>query len=62
MKILIEKEDSMPATKQQIRKFIVDNNLNSVAYVYSLLKGIYYELTLYMDLWNNEILAHGNGD
>lgn len=21
-------------------------------------KGIYYELTLYMDLWNNEILAH----
>lgn len=22
------------------------------------LKGIYYELTLYMDLWNNEIVAH----
>ena len=22
------------------------------------LKGIYYELTLYMDLWNNEILSH----
>ena len=21
-------------------------------------KGIYYELTLYMDLWNNEIVAH----
>jgi transposase InsO family protein len=21
-------------------------------------KGIYYELTLYMDLWNNELLAH----
>ncbi len=21
-------------------------------------KGIYYELTLYMDLWNNEILSH----
>ena len=21
-------------------------------------KGVYYELTLYMDLWNNEILAH----
>ena len=21
-------------------------------------KGIYYELTLYMDLWNNEILCH----
>lgn len=21
-------------------------------------KGIYYELTLYMDMWNNEILAH----
>lgn len=21
-------------------------------------KGIYYELTMYMDLWNNEILAH----
>lgn len=21
-------------------------------------KGIYYELTLYMNLWNNEILAH----
>ncbi len=20
--------------------------------------GIYYELTLYMDLWNNEIVAH----
>lgn len=23
-----------------------------------LVKGIYYELTLYMDLWNNEILSH----
>ncbi len=22
-------------------------------------KGIYYELTLYMDLWNNEIVGHG---
>ena len=22
------------------------------------LKGIYYELTLYMDLWNNEILSY----
>lgn len=22
------------------------------------LKGVYYELTLYMDLWNNEILTH----
>ena len=22
-------------------------------------KGTYYELTLYMDLWNNEIVAHG---
>ena len=22
------------------------------------LKGIYYELTLYMDIWNNEILTH----
>ena len=22
------------------------------------LKGVYYELTLYMDLWNNEILSH----
>ena len=22
------------------------------------LKGIYYELTLYMDLWNNEIPSH----
>lgn len=22
-------------------------------------KGIYYELTLYMDLWNNEIVSHG---
>lgn len=22
------------------------------------IKGIYYELTLYMDLWNNEILSH----
>ena len=22
------------------------------------LKGIYYELTLYMDLWNNEILTY----
>lgn len=21
-------------------------------------KGIYYELTIYMDLWNNEILSH----
>ena len=21
-------------------------------------KGVYYELTLYMDLWNNEILTH----
>ena len=21
-------------------------------------KGIYYELTLYMDLWNNELLSH----
>lgn len=21
-------------------------------------KGIYYELTLYMDLWNNEIVSH----
>lgn len=21
-------------------------------------KGVYYELTLYMDLWNNEILSH----
>lgn len=21
-------------------------------------KGIYYELTLYMDLWNNEIISH----
>ena len=22
-------------------------------------KGVYYELTLYMDLWNNEIISHG---
>ena len=22
------------------------------------LKGVYYELTLYMDLWNNEVLSH----
>ena len=21
-------------------------------------KGTYYELTLYMDLWNNELIAH----
>ncbi len=21
-------------------------------------KGVYYELTLFMDLWNNEILSH----
>ena len=21
-------------------------------------KGVYYELTLYMDLWNNEIVSH----
>ena len=28
----------MPATKQQIRQIIADNNLNSVADVYSLLK------------------------
>jgi len=21
-------------------------------------KGVYYELTLYMDLWNNELIAH----
>ncbi len=29
----------MPATKQQIRQIIADNNLNSVADVYSLLRG-----------------------
>ncbi len=28
----------MPATKEQIRQIIADNNLNSVADVYSLLK------------------------
>lgn len=28
----------MPATKQQIRQIIADNNLNSVADVYSLLR------------------------
>ena len=25
------------------------------------LKGVYYELTLYMDLWNNEILSYSFG-
>ncbi|NBH83262.1 hypothetical protein D7X88_09435 [bacterium C-53] len=34
----------MPATKQQIRQMIADNNLNSVADVYSLLKDSFKDI------------------
>ncbi len=34
----------MPATKEQIRQIIADNNLNSVADVYTLLNDIVAEL------------------
>ena len=34
----------MPATKQQIRQIIADNNLNSVADVYSLLKDSFKDI------------------
>ncbi len=34
----------MPATKQQIRQIIADNNLNSVADVYSLLRGSFKDI------------------
>ncbi len=33
----------MPATKEQIRQIIADNNLNSVADVYSLLKDSFFK-------------------
>ena len=29
-----------------------------VFYLYNRVKGIYHELTLYMDIWNNEIVTH----
>ena len=32
--------------------------LFSDQYAHFYVKGIYYELTLYMDLWNNEIVSH----
>ena len=35
---LIEKEYFMPIAKEQIRQIIADNNLNSVADVYTILK------------------------
>ena len=40
----------MPATKQQIRQIIADNNLNSVADVYSLLRDSFKDILqeLYM--------------
>ena len=44
MTILIEKEVFMPATKQQIRQIIADNNLNSVADVYSLLRDSFKDI------------------
>ena len=34
----------MPAAKQQIRQIIADNNLNSVADVYSLLKDSFKDI------------------
>ena len=34
----------MPATKQQIRQMIADNNFNSVADVYSLLKDSFKDI------------------
>ena len=34
----------MPAAKAQIRQIIADNNLNSVAYVYSLLKDSFKDI------------------
>ena len=34
----------MPATKQQIRQIIADNNLNSVADGYSLLKDSFKDI------------------
>ncbi len=34
----------MPATKEQIRQIIADNNLNSVADVYSLLKDSFKDI------------------
>ena len=34
----------MPAAKVQIRQIIADNNLNSVAYVYSLLKDSFKDI------------------
>ena len=34
----------MPATKQQIRQIIADNNLNSVADVYSLLRESFKDI------------------
>ena len=32
--------------------------MHSKRYDCFFVKGIYYELTLYMDLWNNEIISH----
>ena len=34
----------MPATKEQIRQIIADNNLNSVADVYSLLRDSFKDI------------------
>jgi len=34
----------MPATKQQIRQILADNNLNSVADVYSLLRESFKDI------------------
>lgn len=34
----------MPATKQQIRQIIADNNLNSMVDVYSLLRGSFKDI------------------
>lgn len=40
----------MTVTKDQIRQIIAENNLNSVADVYSLLRDSFKDMKLYKDL------------
>ena len=44
MKILIERSIFMPVAKEQIRQIIADNNLSSVADVYSLLRDSFKDI------------------
>jgi len=56
-----------PGEKGRIYNNVVLSSLNITAPMQVIVsdmtafwcKGIYYELTLYMDLWNNEIVSYG---